>query len=292
MTAITMRRHRSLQKFLVLLYLAEIWKPSLALAWSHQSQSTTGNSDCRAQEASISRRHCLYVVGTATVLSSTFSASAASPVEGLGGRLERVPEAGAGNDLFTLTPGAPDAVYPPSLVGTWNCQRGLLSVEGDAGQAQDLWMALGGTKDDYLAKSYSYQVKYIESPKSNGGVIRDRGFVMSQRLHRPINDIQWDPASPDKIVYDDTELVVVSRQVEPVSDAGWGSNELFRVTNTRPFKLVKAARVKRRFRRAYTDSGDRSIEGLELQKTYRVLDGIAGELPTSTIKSRILLTRE
>ena len=41
-----------------------------------------------------------------------------------------------------------------------------------------------------------------------------------------------------------------------------------------------------------TNSGDRSIEGLVLLKTFHVLDGIAGELPTATIKSCIFLTRK
>ena len=44
--------------------------------------------------------------------------------------------------------------------------------------------------------------------------------------------------------------------------------------------------------RALTDEGGRLVEGLEIVKTYRVLDGIAGiEFPTSTTKSTIRLTR-
>mmetsp|Transcript_2993 Transcript_2993/g.8175 ORF Transcript_2993/g.8175 Transcript_2993/m.8175 type:complete len:224 (+) Transcript_2993:308-979(+) len=42
----------------------------------------------------------------------------------------------------------------------------------------------------------------------------------------------------------------------------------------------------------YDDGGNRIVEGLEIMKTYRVLDGVAGtEMPTSTTKSMIRLTR-
>ena len=58
-------------------------------------------------------------------------------------------------------------------------------------------------------------------------------------------------------------------------------------------QLVKAARVKRKFRRAYADDGtSRQIEGLEIMTTYRCLDGVCGvEMPTSTTKSTLRLTR-
>ena len=57
--------------------------------------------------------------------------------------------------------------------------------------------------------------------------------------------------------------------------------------------MQRAVRVKRRYRRALDEkSGGRIVEGLEIMKTYRVLDGIAGvEMPTSTTESQIKLTR-
>ena len=59
-----------------------------------------------------------------------------------------------------------------------------------------------------------------------------------------------------------------------------------------PTDIIYAARVQRRFRRALTPEGERLVEGLEILKTYRVLDGIAGvEYPTSTTKSLIRMTR-
>ena len=89
----------------------------------------------------------------------------------------------------------------------------------------------------------------------------------------------------------------MQRAVEPPSDKGWGSNELVRLTTAAGsvfggFQVDYAARVQRRFRRAVADSGERVVEGLEIVKTYRVLDGVAGvEMPTSTTKSILRLTR-
>ena len=87
------------------------------------------------------------------------------------------------------------------------------------------------------------------------------------------------------------------RASQPPSDKGWGSNELLRITTAAgsvlgSFDIQYAARVQRRWRRGTTDSGARVVEGLEIMKTYRVLDGIAGvEFPTSTTKSVVRLTR-
>ena len=54
--------------------------------------------------------------------------------------------------------------------------------------------------------------------------------------------------------------------------------------------ILRAARVQRRFRRGFDQDGKRILEGIEIVKTYRVLDGIAGvEMPTSTVKSRLVL---
>ena len=56
--------------------------------------------------------------------------------------------------------------------------------------------------------------------------------------------------------------------------------------------ITYAARLQRRYRRSLTSDGARLVEGLEIMRTYRVLDGIAGvEFPTSTTKSLLRLTR-
>lgn len=102
-----------------------------------------------------------------------------------------------------------------------------------------------------------------------------------------------------------TELTVVQRQVEPQNNKGSlvGSNELIRITTTTKAttknnllglfgEVVYAARIQRRFRRMTTEEGDRVVEGIEIQKTYRVLDGIVDiTTPTSTTKSKLRLTR-
>merc|ERR1711924_576694 len=88
-----------------------------------------------------------------------------------------------------------------------------------------------------------------------------------------------------------TELTVVQRSVELPSDKGWGSNELYRIRTDGGLvgRIDYAVRILRRFRRANdAATGARVVEGLEIQKTYRVLDGIAGiEFPTSTLKSTL-----
>ena len=115
------------------------------------------------------------------------------------------------------------------------------------------------------------------------------------------------PAAPDTLAYERedggrgsaAELQVVQRAVEAPSDQGWGSNELVRITTStggllgQPgFEILYAVRVQRRWRRAEAATGERVVEGLEIVKTYRVLDGVAGvEFPTSTTKSTLRLTR-
>ena len=117
-------------------------------------------------------------------------------------------------------------------------------------------------------------------------------------------------------------LRVVQRSVEPPSDKGWGSNELVRVTTSAgtgfgSYEIDYAARVKRRYRgsdpelseltnhiefepkpgldlyrryrRSYSESGERVIEGLEIVKTYRVLDGIAGTTRTRSLTLAVAL---
>ena len=56
--------------------------------------------------------------------------------------------------------------------------------------------------------------------------------------------------------------------------------------------MSRLVRVKRRFRRAFAKDGRRVVEGLEIAKTYRVLDGVAeADLPTSSAKSTLRFER-
>jgi len=205
-----------------------------------------------------------------------------------------------------------DILYPPSLNGTWVCERRVASVEGDAGQAQGAWKLLGGTGDVQSVERYAVRFVDLRRPsdamtgldgRKYYGDVFDRGFEIESRTGGAA--VSWDALAPNTLRYERksggpgaaAELKVVQRSVELPSEKGWGSNELVRVTTTSSafgssFDITYAARVQRRWRRATTDAGDRVVEGLEIVKTYRVLDGVAGiEFPTSTLKSTIRLTR-
>ena len=152
------------------------------------------------------------------------------------------------------------------------------------------------------------------------GVVLDRGFEFAART-RGAAVVAWDVRQPNALAYERrsrpagatvdgssgsvqsgqdgagsaTKLTVVQRQAD-LSAAGFGFRELSRATTAagglfgaKP--VERAVRVQRRWRRAFANDGDRVVEGLELVSTYRVLDGVAGALPTSTAKSQLRLTR-
>ena len=126
---------------------------------------------------------------------------------------------------------------------------------------------------------------------------------MDARVHGA--RVRWEAAAPGTLAYDRedggrgsaAELRVVQRAVEAPSDQGWGSSELVRITTStggllgQPgFESLRRARAAATAPRRGRD-GERVVEGLEIVKTYRVLDGVAGvEFPTSTTKSTLRLT--
>jgi len=262
-----------------------------------------------ATDTPLPRRRVVSVAAAALVALLGHQASAAYPA---GFEPPRVQGIGGGFDMLANdTPVAGDVLYPPSLNGTWICERRVASVEGDAGQAQGAWKLLGGTGDFQRPESYS--VRFIDLRRASDAItgldgqryygdVFDRGFEIASRAGATV---RWDARAPNVLSYERSsggpgaaaELKVVQRSVELPSEKGWGSNELIRVTTTSgafgaSFNITYATRVQRRWRRALTDAGDRVVEGLEIMKTYRVLDGVAGiELPTSTVKSTIRLTR-
>ena len=60
------------------------------------------------------------------------------------GYAPRIEGIGGGADVLTQKPSVADVAYPPSLLGYWRVERQVVSVEGDAGQAQGAWLDLGG----------------------------------------------------------------------------------------------------------------------------------------------------
>lgn len=269
-------------------------------------------------------RRVIVTGGVAALVSPLCSADAASLQYPPGFEPSRVEGIGGGADVLDERPPAQsDVFYPPSLIGLWRCDRVVMSIEGDAQQAEGAWRLLGG--EGSIRQPESYALRYIPQPgatfgpdgkmvgdaqlqaitgtdgKKYFGVILDRGFELDSRTRGAT--VRWEPGAPDDLGYERTaggrgsaaEVRVLQRSVELPNDKGWGSNELLRLRTPSGFgdaKIDYALRVQRRFRRGTTESGARVVEGLEIIKTYRVLDGVAGvEMPTSTTKATLRLTR-
>jgi hypothetical protein len=210
-------------------------------------------------------------------------------------------DVGGGFDLLSTDPrrflSEKDAFYPSSMEGVWNCQRVVAQIDGDSFQAESAWRCLGGSGSLKVNALESFSTRYISSTATignDGGVVNDRivndrGFEMASR-RQDAKIVSWNVEQPDALEYDNaTKLLVVQRSVELPSDQGFGFNELIRIDDG---PIMRAAKVKRRYRRAFDENGNRVVEGLEIMKTFRVLDGIAGtEFPTSTTKSQIRMTR-
>jgi len=303
----------------------------------------------------LSRRKMIESIAASSIILPSVCAcrrvnAVVSPPLPIGTSYERVQGIGGGFDMLVDRPiDDVDILFPPSLNGTWVCERKIISVEGDVNQAQGAWKLLGGTipttsegegggERDFQKVEEKYYVRFVDLRRDTDGIIGldgkkyygdvfDRGYEMEERTSSGSTSIsgtstvvQWDPRAPNTLKYerssagttDDsrssrsnnsnpaTELKVVQRKIEPQNNKGSlvGSNELIRVTTKTnalfgsSFDITYATRVQRRWRRSTTEEGDRVVEGIEIQKTYRVLDGIAGiEFPTSTVKSTIRLTR-
>ena len=91
------------------------------------------------------------------------SADSFGSVAGYAPRIEGL---GGGADVLTQKPSVADVAYPPSLLGYWRVERQVVSVEGDAGQAQGAWLDLGGGAD-FRATEVFY-TRFVPSPKLDG----------------------------------------------------------------------------------------------------------------------------
>jgi hypothetical protein len=230
-----------------------------------------------------------FLISSSLVVLAPTTVGAVDPAE------PRNVDVGGGVDLLSTNPrllSQKDALYPSSMEGAWKCQRVITQIDGDSFQAESAWRCLGGSGSLKVNAMESFSTRYISSTTTIGdddGVVNDRGFEMASR-RRGAKNVSWNVERPDALEYDNaTKLLVVQRSVELPSDQGFGFNELIRIDDG---PIMRAAKVKRRYRRAFDENGNRVVEGLEIMKTFRVLDGIAGtEFPTSTTKSQIRMTR-
>lgn len=174
---------------------------------------------------------------------------------------------------------AEDPLYPASLLGRWRCARTIASVEGDVGQARTAWRALGGGDAAAFAErrpEAPFESRFVAAPgrtypfegATYEGVVLDRAAERASR----------GGAGP--------EPAAVARTFD-LQPEGFGFDETDRWTDG----VERALRVRRKYRRAFDKAGNREIEGLEIVQTFRVLDGVAGDLPTSTTKSTLRLAR-
>lgn len=204
--------------------------------------------------------------------------------------LARSVDVGGGFDLLVENKlSAEDVPFPSSMEGLWTCERQVMAVEGDKYAAESVWRELGGgTKKKFPNDQERFLTRYVASNHvSDSYVVLDRGYELASRGESV--GVAWSVDQPDQLTYGMIELKTLWRTVEAPSDRGFGCQEIIRIKDG-PF--VRAALVKQRFRRSFDDGGNRIVEGLEIVKTFRVLDGIAGtEFPTSSTKSMLRMIR-
>jgi hypothetical protein len=217
--------------------------------------------------------------------------------------LSRDVDVGGGFDL--MNPRRPlrarDVYYPQSMEGRWIVRRTVVKIDGDNFQASEAFRCLGyggggGKLYDGMVETFDAMfVKPSATFNTNElerFVVADRGFETRSRSNsfNDENQVEWSVDDPNTLkVGKSIRIEVVDRSVELPTDQGFGFDELLRIDDG---MIIRAAQVKRRYRRSFDENGNRVVEGIELVKTFRVLDGIAGtEFPTSTVKSQLTLTR-
>lgn len=264
-------------------------------------------------------------VGIATATSSTLflphacEAAPPLPLQTSSGGTVRIEEVGGGLDLLSPKPlSASEVFYPSSMADTrWKVQRVVTSVEGNLEQSALAWKLLGGSDERTFTSKLTevYEADFIAAPenmkdasytfdgKKMQSAILDRLSELSSRvgieqgLIRLViqnNSIEYTRSKNDGPI----NITVVSRKIEPPTESGFGSDEIYRIYSSAGgvfagANVYRCARVRRRFRRGFDEStGKRILDGIEIVTTHRVLDGVAGmELPTSTCKSRLRYTQ-
>lgn len=276
------------------------------------------------------------VIGASSSIASPIVAHAALapkmsiPLETSSGTTIRIEEIGGGLDLLSPpTLSYLDVFYPSSMINTqWRVQRAVVSVEGDIDQATLIWKLLGGSSDERAFTSKLtevYETSFVAPTSSSdtittmkdvyydygGNVVQtavlDRVSEISCRIgitkdkihwNTKLNSLDYSRSKNNKSNNDAVNLTIVRRKNEPISDSGFGSEEVYRILSSAGgafanSNIYRAARVRRRYRRGYDKvSGKRILDCIEIVTTHRVLDGVAQiELPTSTCKTRMKYTQ-
>ncbi|KAL7451171.1 hypothetical protein ACHAWC_003006, partial [Mediolabrus comicus] len=208
---------------------------------------------------SASRRVALQrisAVGTATATSSNLflpqacEAAPPLPLQTLSGGTVRIEEVGGGLDLLSLKPlSASEVFYPSSMSDTrWKVQRVVTSVEGNLEQSALAWKLLGGSDERTFTSKLTevYEADFIAAPekmkdasytfdgKTMQSAILDRLSELSSRVGIEKGSIRLDIQS-NSIEYTRSKndgpinLTVVSRKIEPPTESGFGSDEIYRI---------------------------------------------------------------
>ena len=176
--------------------------------------------------------------GAHPVLAAARRPPLAGNLNGGGGRLDRQPDPST------------DVIHPASLLGEWICQRKVTLVEGNAEQAELVWLALGGSEGGvfdgrqvetfstrFIVPPPSIQSAYEFEGQTLKGVVLDRGFEIKSRA-RGAARVVWSPQNPAAVSFErsapagatgSVQLTVVQRSIELPSDKGWGGDELVRL---------------------------------------------------------------
>ena len=246
------------------------------------------------------------------------AATTPPPLQSSSGTPVRIEELGSGLDLLSPKPMTSEVYYPSSMIDTkWRVQRVVTSVEGNLEQSALAWKLLGGSDERAFTSKLTevYEADFIAAPetmtdaiytfegKTMQAAILDRSLELSSRvgidkssiiLDTQTNSIEYTRSNNEGPV----NLTVVSRKIEPPTESGFGSDEIYRILSSAGgvfagTNVYRCARVRRRFRRGFDEStGKRILDGLEIVTTHRVMDGVAGiEMPTSTCKTRLRYTQ-
>jgi len=240
------------------------------------------------------------------------------PLQSSSGAPVRIEELGSGLDLLSPKPITSEVYYASSMTDTkWRVQRVVTSVEGNLEQSALAWKLLGGSDEKAFTSKLTevYEADFIAAPegmkdatytfegKTLQSAILDRSLELSSRIGIDKGSIQLDTLNNSfEYTRNNNEgpvnLTVVSRKIEPPTESGFGSDEVYRILSSAGgifagTNVYRCARVRRRFRRGFDEStGKRILDGIEIVTTHRVMDGVAGiEMPTSTCKTRLRYTQ-